>query len=175
MKMSSRRAAVAALACVVASAVMSTAPVAATDEPPDLTVTPTSGPAGTVVTVSGDDCAFNSISIFLVKLPSAVVAQSGTESSDNGTWSGTVTVPQGADPAADYVVTAQCFVSAGEQSQVKHDYEQVPFDVTGGGTTPTTPTTTPPGEPTEPPVIDPEAVPVAPVAVAVVADPDFTG
>jgi hypothetical protein len=189
MMKSSRRAAAVAVACAAAGALaLSVAPAGAQDPgSPALTVSPTSGPAGTVIAVSGGGCT-ETIQVYLAigtsfpSSPADVAATTGTEASGAGDWQTSIAVPAGLDPAGTYSVTARCYISAGEQSQTKFTYGIVPFDVTGDSTTPSTvPPTVPPtvpgdpGDPGDPPVIDPDVVPMAPVAVPVVAEPDFTG
>jgi hypothetical protein len=184
MTKSSRRAAAAAAVTGVAAALaMSVAPAALAGVPhPALSVSPTSGPAGTVIAVSGNGCV-ESIQIYLAigtgfpSSPADVAATTSTEASGAGAWSASIAVPQGLDPDGTYNVTARCFISAGEQSSLLFTYETVPFDVTGGSTPPPTMPPVDPTDPTDPgdPVVEPGGLPTAPVAVPVVADPDFTG
>jgi hypothetical protein len=95
-----------------------------------LTVTPTSGPKGTVVTVSGTDCFEPTATIGM--------GQSYGESGDNlatttvtpgadGRFSGTLTVPNEADAGATQSVYASCGPTADEA----FTYANQPFDVTG--------------------------------------------
>lgn len=149
-------------------------------------VNPTSGPAGTVITVSGTGCYEEGlpdrhVSIILTDGEEAT-ASSSVVPEDNGAWSGQLTVPAGADPAATYEVYASCWGSIlGDNGQEIASYGPVAFDVTGDGTTPTTappttPTTAPPTEPTTPTVPeDPEGSGAPPPATPVVRPPDHTG
>jgi cell division septation protein DedD len=147
------------------------------------TVTPTSGPAGTVIAVSGTGCYEEGlpdrhVSIILTDGEQAS-ASSSVVPEDNGAWSGQLTVPAGADPAATYEVYASCWGSIlGDNGQEIVSYGPVAFDVTGGGTQPTTPTTAtpttqPPTETTDPTAPDGPETP--PPATPVVRPPDQTG
>jgi hypothetical protein len=163
-----------------AAAVLVAAPAGA-QEPGELplTVEPTSGGVGTVITVSGADCSSPNPDDapevdfvladeeFIFGPGEGVVADDDVvQAEDDGTWSGQLTVPGDADPDATWFVSALCFASP-EAEGVLATYELVEFDVTGP---PTTPTTQPPTTlPTAPPP------PEAPPAVPVVEEPIFTG
>lgn len=184
-----RKSRVAAVAVgVVASVLLAGAPAGAQEgEPPELplTVTPTSGPAGTVVTVSGGDCVaedetFVEFALLTVDNESpegpelVLVAREDAVPAEDGSWSGELTVPEGVDPDAVYYVSAVCGVEIGEEeAEGIAWYDYIEFDVTGGQPT-TPPPTVDPG--VLPPVTPPVAVaPTAAPAVAVVAQPTFTG
>ena len=91
-----------------------------------VTASPTSGPSGTVITVSGTGCEVDTVDLVI----GASSGQSGgivaeTEDvpvKDDGTFKGTITVPANSDPSFNYQVGATC----GSGS-----YPGVPFDVTG--------------------------------------------
>lgn len=144
----------------------------------ELEVTPTSGPGGTVVTVSGSDCVVDDVPgevefgladfgnftpvVFDVAVPDV-----------DGNWTGQFTVPPGTDPEGTYAVGAECVIEVDEgEFEPIVEYFPVEFDVTGDGPTPTTappattPPTTGPGTP---------EVPTPPPATPVVRPPDQTG
>ena len=159
--MTIRRAALAAFTGVALLATLVVAPAGAQEQDPallPLSITPTSGPAGTAVTASGAACApqqaFNAfIQVYFAGQIDVLNAAEG-EVSDNGTWSLQVTVPAGTDPAGTYSVFATCFVNNGEAVEVAAEYENSPFDVTGDAIAP-----------------GPQAAPASPVP----GDPTFTG
>ncbi|HEY8543428.1 MAG TPA: hypothetical protein VIL36_00205 [Acidimicrobiales bacterium] len=164
---------------------MAAAPAAAGD---GFTVSPTSGPPGTVITVSGTGCfqdGYPDRSVTVVFTDGSSGATAFTEPDDSGAWSTQLTVPDTADPDATYEVTASCWGSIlGDNGHVIIDYGPVAFDVTGGGTPPTTapPTTQPPTTPEEPEEPgpstpeEPEAeVPTPAPATPVVDTPNYTG
>ncbi|HET6953417.1 MAG TPA: hypothetical protein VFI47_23770 [Acidimicrobiales bacterium] len=185
-----RRAAVAATAGVVASALMAGVPAGAQegDPLPQLTVTPTSGPVGTQVTVGGAGCepeddegipepdvefGLMEFDFDTFEAPPKFFAITPASLDGEGDWSGTLVVPEGVDPDKDYWVVAICYPNdPGSDGEQVSDFEFVAFDVTGTPTTPTTPTTpapaTTPGDPTP-------AAPTAAPATPVVAQPTFTG
>ena len=167
---------------------------AGSDPTPSLSwsATPTSGPAGTEVTVTGEGCSAPDHSgVAEINLGDYTAqSQGGTflvatvaiTAGGDGSWVGTLTVPQGVDPSHSFVVGGEChLVLAGQQPEHYGDYEGIPFDVTGGGTPTTAPPATPPptgptvpGEPTPEVPEDPEA-PTPPPATPIVAPPDHTG
>jgi hypothetical protein len=162
-----------------AAAVLVAAPAGA-QEPPELplSVEPTTGGAGTVITVSGDGCTSENPEdapevdfiladeVFFFGEGEGVVADEDLVQAEDGTWSGQLTVPADVDPDLSWFVSALCFSGPGEDAEVLAVYEIVEFDVTGPPTTPTTPPST-----TPPPTTPPEAPPAAPVT----EEPDFTG
>jgi hypothetical protein len=99
-----------------------------------ITINPTSGPAGTVINVSGTACEADTVDVAL----GASSGQSGdtvanrddVAVADDGTFTTTLTVPAGSDPALTYTVVATC----GDDN-----YPGQAFDVTPTSTTPTTP------------------------------------
>jgi hypothetical protein len=167
-----------------AAAVLVAAPPAGAGD--GFTVTPTSGPAGTVISVSGTGCYEEGLPDRHVSIILSDGEQASASSSvvpdDNGAWSGQLTVPAGADPAGTYQVYASCWGSIlGDNGQEILAYGPVAFDVTGGGPAPTTPTTQPneptptTQPPTEPTVPGEPETPGPPPATPVVDEPDFTG
>jgi hypothetical protein len=162
-----------------AAAVLVAAPASAQEPELPLTVEPTSGGVGTVITVSGADCSggpddapevdfvLGDEELFFGPGDGVVADEDVVQAEDDGTWSGQLTVPGDADPDATWFVTAACFASP-EAEGVLALYELVEFDVTGPPTT--TPTTPPPTTPTTAP-----PPPEAPPAVPVVEEPIFTG
>lgn len=169
----------------VATTLLAVPPASAGD---GFTVTPTSGPAGTVISVSGTGCYEDGLPDTEVTISFGDGESVGVSTmiipDDNGAWSGQLTVPAGVDPAGEYAVGGYCWGEIlGDNGQMIREYASVAFDVTGDGPAPTTPEpttpTTQPGpgpEPTVPgePGDDPE-VPTPPAATPVVDDPDYTG
>jgi hypothetical protein len=160
----------------MASALVGVSPAGAQEEPETLgpvAVNPTSGPSGTVISVSGEGCdgdasGFEAWLTLVAYDPDHGVPFTVLDESvvvpENGDWSGELTVPDGADPDVDTYVLAECTYDEGEG--YLGEYDSVPFDVTGE-TTATTATTAPEA---------PQApAPVAPVATPVVRQPSFTG
>lgn len=153
------------------------APVGA--QTPQMQADPTSGPAGTEITVSGDSCSHENTEAYVAVRFVDFFGTSGVEevtvledtetvADEDGTWSATLDTPD--TTPGPYVIFAQCLevVSEGEP-QIFVDYEAVEFEVTEGGTQPTTP------EPTTPTTTTPGATPTPPPAVPVEDDPPFTG
>lgn len=99
-----------------------------------LTISPTSGPAGTAITVSGTGCEAPTVDVALaassgqsgsVVAEKKDVAVSGTT---DRTFSTTITIPAGSDPALTYTVGAACGSDA---------YAFKTFDVTAAANVPT--------------------------------------
>ena len=88
--------------------------------------TPTSGDPGTVITVTGTECEADTVDILLGASngeSGGIVAETDDVAvKDDGSFSGTITVPAGSDPSFNYQVGAGC----GSDS-----YPGVAFDVTG--------------------------------------------
>jgi hypothetical protein len=167
--MKSRRAALVATTGLALAAALFAAPAGAQEaEFAPLDITPTSGPAGTSITVSGDDCggeqAFNAFVQVYFANETDVLNAVETEIAETGSWSTQIQVPAGTDPAGTYSVFATCFVDNGEDVEVNLEYEEVAFDVTGDVVTPSQPAPTPAPAPTA-------AAPAAPVP----GDPTFSG
>jgi hypothetical protein len=163
-----KRVVVAATAGLAAAALFA-APVAAQEEPPllPISVTPPSGPPGTVFTFSGEDCISEEgpgevlITVFFTD--NEVVDEFALTADADGSWAADFDtgVPEPLPPGV-YTVTGTCFVSP-ESEDVIADYDFADFELTA----PPKPT-----EPPKPPAPEPEpAKPAAPV----VARPTFTG
>lgn len=166
--MKSRRAALVASTGLALVAALIAAPAGAQEaEFAPLNITPTSGPAGTSITVSGDDCggeqAFNAFVQVYFANETDILNAVETEIAETGSWSTQLPVPAGTDPAGTYSVFATCFIDNGEDVEVNLEYEEVAFDVTGDVVTPSQPAP-------EAPVLTP-AAPAAPTP----GDPDFSG
>ena len=151
-----------------AAAVLVAAPAGAQELLP-ITVEPTTGPVGTEVTVSGEDCLNEAgpgeVEVYLFfedeEEPAVFPVD---EVMEDGSWS-LVLLSTEEDPLGHYSFTATCFVPGSDD--VIADYDFADFELTGPPTTtPTTPTPTTPTTPTPP-----EAPPAAPVT----EEPDFTG
>jgi hypothetical protein len=155
-----------AVGATALTTVLLAAPAAIGGIPPEISVDPTSGPIGTVVTVSGTNCDSGIVEVSMVDLESdaSVVVLEAVETSE-GLWSDSFAVPD-IDPAGDWHIWANCFLG-GETTPVYYDL--VPFDVLEDGTVVTPP------DPADPPVVEPSVSPVAAPAVAVAGDPDYTG
>jgi hypothetical protein len=152
-----------------------------------VSVDPTSGPIGTTVSVSGTDCAGDTVDFALLAGTglediTAVVDSWSTEPAEDGTWSGellvydTMALPTDelvdVVPGGDYFVAAACaFYPSDAPDAPSPDHlifsEPVDFDITGDGTAPRTD----PPPPTAITDIQTQAQPATPV----VADPDYTG
>src|SRR5262245_34681016 len=107
-----------------------------------LTITPTTGPGGTVIRASGTDCAPEQpsnafIQVFFADEDEVFAAVEGTVS-DNGTWVRDIPVPGDANPAA-YSVFATCFVDTGDSTERAAEYESQPFAVSGPAAAPASP------------------------------------
>jgi hypothetical protein len=130
---------------------------------------PSSGPAGTVFTVSGDGCVGEAgsgdvlVTVFFTA--DEVVDEFGVTPDDDGTWSAEILTDEPTDlPPGGYDVTATCLVSP-ESEKVIVEYDFVEFELTA-----------PPGPPpTEPPTTEPPTTPEAPPAAPVTKTPTFTG
>ncbi len=172
--MNIRRAAIAATAGVVATTFLSVAAVGAGEAPLlPISVSPGSGPAGTVVTVSGEDCVNSvgpgEVDVYLFYGESEdPIGQLTALVAEDGSWSVGVEF-ESTDGLGLYDITATCFLDLPESESEAIDYDWGTFDlIAGPGTTP--PPTTPPADPTDP-VVAPQAPPAAPV----VAEPSFAG
>lgn len=178
----------AAVAVAVAATVMCAGPAAAQpDDEPNVTldVSPTSGAAGTVITVRGEDCDLTDVGLVavLVNLEDEVpeIGDMEVYPDDAGSWTAQPAVPPDAAPGEELVVRAACgyFDSPTSEFTLVFAYEPVTFHVTGAPTT-APPRTAPPAS--APPATGPPAGPApepapapAPPAEPVVAEPTFTG
>jgi hypothetical protein len=156
-----------------------TAALATEDEPepvPELPieVSPTSGPAGTLISVSGSGCVNPDgpaplAEVFVYPLGSEGVDNwSSVDVAEDGSWSSDgFGVSDVVIPELDYAVSARCYLPPDEvngDNVILFEYEDVAFDVTPP----------PAPEPTTPPTTEPSA-PAPPPATPVVAPPDHTG
>jgi hypothetical protein len=167
-----------AAAGVVASLAL-VGPVSA-QEGPGLVVDPTSGPGGTVITVSGADCVDGEgnpgdvwLELYDVDAPDqAMVAGDSATADASGAWNGQLEVSTLLQPGTPYAVYAECSYGEGEDDWFP--YVEVPFEVTGTVTPPTTepPVTTAPT--TEPPAATPAPATPAP-ATPVTQEPGYNG
>jgi hypothetical protein len=167
--MNIRRAVIAAAGGVAATALVGTLPVGAQEgDLLPISVTPSSGPAGTVVTVSGEDCVSEAgpgdLVVYLFDSTSAdpIEVFGGTVTED-GAWTSQLQV-EATDPPGVYDFSATCFESP-ESETIVADYDFASFELTAPA-----PTGPPAAEPT-PPAAPPAAAP----ATAVPAKPTFTG
>ena len=128
---------------------------------PVLSLDPTSGPAGTTITVAGTACSFTGIAVDLILDPdgAATVLDSAEFDAETVDWSTTMHVPADAVATADgatYEVRATC----GTSVEFSFDYDPAPFTVTAAvGPTTTTIATTP-----TTPTVAPQATPVSAAA-----------
>jgi hypothetical protein len=129
-----------------------------------ISVTPTSGPIGTVFTASGADCISEAgpgdleAYLWFGEGTEPVLVWSGTVAAD-GTWTASVQ-SEATDPPGTYTVSATCFASP-ESADVVADYDFVDFELTAAPA---------PEAPAEP-----EVVPAAAPATAVPGRPSFAG
>ncbi len=96
-----------------------------------LTVSPTSGDAGTVINVSGTACTAPTADVFLGvsfgEMGDGVDEKQDVAVSLTGTFSTTLTVPANSDPSGVYSISATC----GQTEAPVFTYERQAFDVTG--------------------------------------------
>jgi len=143
---------------------------------PPVHIAPTSGPTGTKIAVNGAECGDGDAATVTIRFgfDDTTLASTQVEipANGNGTWSGSVTVPDGT-AAGSYVVAANC---ASPGSEENFDYVTADFTVTGAApTTTTTSTTTTTVAPLGTTTTTVPAAPVAPAATPVVAEPTMTG
>ena len=75
----------------------------------DLDITPTSGRAGTVITVSGTECGAETVDVIFGSAQDGEAAsREDVPVADDGSWSTTITVPGDARAEQDYAVNADC-------------------------------------------------------------------
>lgn len=152
-----------------------------------ISVTPTSGPIGTTVAVSGTDCAGDEVEFALlagtgIDDVTAIVDAWSMEPADDGSWSGELLVydtmiPATGDdaeidvvPGGDYFVAAACVFYPTDAPEAPSPDEiifsdTVGFDITGDGTAPRSD----PPPATE--IVPAQAQPATPVA----GNPSYTG
>ncbi|HEX5947792.1 MAG TPA: hypothetical protein VFY82_16015 [Acidimicrobiales bacterium] len=152
-----------------------------------LSVTPTSGPVGTTISVSGTDCAGDEVEFALLAGTgiddiTAIVDAWSMEPADDGSWSGELLVydtmipamGDGAEidvvPGGDYFVAAACVFYPTDVPEAPSPDEiifsdTVGFDITGDGTAPRSD----PPPATE--IVPAQAQPATPVA----GNPSYTG
>jgi hypothetical protein len=167
--MKSRRAALVATTGLALAAALFAAPAGAQEsEFAPLDITPTSGPAGTSITVSGDDCggeqAFNAFVQVYFANETDVLNAVETEIAETGSWSTQIQVPPAPTPRAPTPSSRRASWTTARTSRSNLEYEEVAFDVTGDVVTPSQPAPTPAPAPTA-------AAPAAPVP----GDPTFSG
>lgn len=133
-------------------------PVGAQEAPLPISVTPASGPAGTVTTVSGTGCVGGAVEAGLIdpELGTGVIDAS-THGDDLGNWSVELQVPTDAQPGDVFVVEGECIMEGGPT------YTPAEFTVP--------PMTVDPIADPVVPAVQPQAQPATPV----VADPSYTG
>ncbi|MDQ3641436.1 MAG: hypothetical protein M3450_08230 [Actinomycetota bacterium] len=93
---------------------------------PTITITPRSGPTGTVIIVRGTGCTPPGRA--LVAMTRNGIEEEGgqfAEPDENGNWSERQTIP-GYDPDSAYAVTARCF----DGETIRFSYPPQRFDVT---------------------------------------------
>lgn len=154
-------------------------------QPRLMTVDPTTGPPGSTFTVSGEDCSGKGEdeAVAEVSAPDTVEMGGTAETSAEGDWTLTLTVPDDAEAGAVIAIDADCMITpvgepsfqsfrgpAPDQSFTAFEYQQAEFTVTAGPTT----TTEAPDEETTTTTEAPAEVD-ATAAEATVAQPTFTG
>lgn len=105
-------------------------------------MTPTSGPAGTTITVSGtcappEESTDPFVQAFLVDPSDDVVTGDDADLSPAGTFSLSFAVPADAQPSPDYLVVVECLASEDEESPFFDGAED--FTVTGAASPAPTP------------------------------------
>jgi hypothetical protein len=160
-----RRAVIAAAGGAAAAALTFGAiPVGAQEPVLPISVTPTSGPVGTVFTASGADCISEAgpgeleAYLWYGEETEPRLVWLGTVAAD-GTWTAPVQ-SEATDPPGTYTVSATCFTGPGSPDIVV-DYDFVSFELTAAPA---------PEAPTEP-----AAAPVAAPAAAVAGRPSYAG
>jgi hypothetical protein len=168
-------AATAATGIAAASTLLWVVPAAAQEEPPagplPLTVDPTSG-SDALFTVSGTGCVGpQGPGAFDVFVDGSALTNDDPDNPDladaEGNWSIDISPADPTVPLSPGVleITATCSVNDASGTEIV-EYSPATYEITGApAPTPTAPPTDTPA----PPVL------VAPAAVAVVGDPDFTG
>lgn len=175
-----RRAAIAAIAAVATTALVAGVPAGAEDVPAEeesellpIDVSPPSGPAGTVVTVSGAGCLTEAgpgeveVYVFFGEEEEPQVFVVAPE--EDGSWLIELESHPETPPGV-FTFTATCFASSDPEAEVVADYDFAEFEVLAS-TEPTPPTSEPDGPPTLTPVDDEPAPPATPVP----GEPTFTG
>ena len=164
--------------------VLTTGAAEAQTGPIVMTVTPPSGPPGTVLTVTGDRCSPTSLdneaeAEVRLELDGAVVASNRELGDENGNWTVQVQVPEDIPPDTVLDVVGQCIDGSA------FPFESTSFGVETPQAPPTPPAATPPAA--TPPAATaappggtgvPSSVggtPIMPVATAQTATPTFTG
>ena len=98
--------------------------------PRQLIVAPTDGPAGAIVSAQGTGCLSDAghIEVFLATTenPTTRLVESDAiaQSTEPGSWSVELTIPQGVAPGSDYVIEAQCW---GDGTPFGHPGQQVEY------------------------------------------------
>ena len=136
-------------------------PVGAQEPLLPISVSPTSGPAGTTVTISGTECLSEGgpgdLEAYLFYGDGEpILVWSGTVAAD-GSWTAS-TVPEATDPPGIYTLSATCFASP-DSDQIVADYDFVDFELTAAA----------PEAPADP------AAPAAAPATPVTGQPRYTG
>jgi hypothetical protein len=163
--MNIRRAAIASAGgAAVAALTLGAVPVGAQSLSP-ISVTPTSGPIGTVFTASGAGCISEAgpgdleAYLWYGDGTEPILVWSGTVA-DDGTWTASVQ-SEPTDPPGTYTVSATCFASP-ESADIVADYDFVDFELTA------TPAPDAPAAPSAEPT-------AAAPATAVPGRPSYTG
>ncbi|MGH9229441.1 MAG: hypothetical protein ACRD07_12095 [Acidimicrobiales bacterium] len=166
-----KRLVAAAVAGIAATGWLAATPAGAQEFLP-IEISPTSGPPGTQIAISGDGCiaadtpGFIGVFLFFEEEEEPVLVF-GVEVADDGSWSAGI-LSEDTDPLGLYDVTATCFVGP-ESEEVIAEYDFATFELTAP---PSPPSTAPPATPTPTPA---PVAPQAPPATPVTADPTFTG
>ena len=141
--------------------------------PDQFEMSPTSGPAGTTVTVSDDEGECEPpetatdpyVAVILYDDQDDIVTGNDADLDETGNFTLTFTVPDDAE-AGEYGVAVACFEGNEEDEEPFFVFEDQVFTVTATDEEPTPEPTTPQPQPTEEP---------APAATAVDRQPTFTG
>lgn len=164
--------------------------LASAQEPPEesIGVTPSSGAPGTSITVTGTGCDGTEVALLLLNGDIVVDDATATPDAEDGSWAGTLDVPEDAVDGAELGITADCFGGTVAYEDGFFLVVVVPPDTTPTTdqpepTTPRPPSPDAPGDQPAPTATTQPAPtggglanpPAAPPARPVVAQPSFTG
>jgi hypothetical protein len=156
-----RRLLLIAAAAALGTTAWTAVPSSAGELAPQMTISPTEGPAGTVIHVEGDGCVTDGATVVDVSLYDTNNDRQDEDevaADEVGDWTAELTVPADTTDYGDWRVSALCMhdtaqaVAVPAQSPELFEYDDATFTVLAPEA-PTTTTTTPPT--TEPPAAQP--------------------
>lgn len=99
-----------------------------------LTISPTSGPVGTTIQVSGTGCTTGGVVVTAVQQNGGTLQGAQPAQPDaQGNWQSSLIMYVGLDPKHSYQVTAKCFTAEQTNPQIAFTYTPQPFDLTAAG------------------------------------------